>query len=212
MTLAHDEDGDAGDVAAQHRSQPEFDFEDEAVAPGVATLQPAPSQPAEAAAAPAQAAAHDAGFAPVPAEHDVERTPSALEMNVESASVDDAVEAVAPGSWSAAPVANESVAAFVDDAEPSVDSPAATAAAFAEPDVEPAQPVPAAEAAHAHNADAAEAIEATDVTEPAAEHAAVANADTAEPRPASPGLFDALPREQDPAQEAADAARDARNA
>jgi ribonuclease E len=213
MTAAHDDDADAGEVAAQHRSQPEFDFEDDAVAPVAATPQPAPSQPAEAAAAPSQAAAHDAGFAPVPSEHDVERTPPGPEINVESATGEDAAEAIAPGTWSAAPVANEPVAAFADTAaEPSVDTPASTAAAFVEQDVEPAQPTAPAEAVQADNADAVEAGETTGVSEPVTQHAAAADSAEQAPLPATPGLFDALPREQDPAQAAADAARDARKA
>jgi ribonuclease E len=74
----------AADVTAQHRSQPEFDFDDEAApavsvaAPAQPVSRPAPSQPAEAAAAPAQAAAHDASFAHTPIEHDVDtRVPGA---------------------------------------------------------------------------------------------------------------------------------------
>jgi hypothetical protein len=157
--------------------------------------RPAPSQPAEAAAAPAQAAAHDAGFAHTPIEHDVERVSPAPETNVESASGGDAGEAIAPGSWASAPVANEAPTeiAEVEVAEEEVTSPAANAAAFVTSEVEPAatetEPAPAP-------VEAQVAVEDTTATAPA---------------PTAPGLFDAMPPE-DPAQAAAEAARDARNA
>jgi ribonuclease E len=200
-TLAHEDDADAGDVTAQHRSQPEFDFDDEAAptvsvaAPAQSVSRPAPSQPAEAAAAPAQAAAHDASFAHTPIEHDVERVSPAPETNVESASGGDEGEAIAPGSWASAPVANEAPA---DVAEEEVTSPAASAAAFVTSDVDATEPAPAP-------AEAPVADESND-TQLAVEEAAPTGT-----APAAPGLFDAMPPE-DPAQAAAEAARDARNA
>ncbi|MUV14810.1 ribonuclease E [Noviluteimonas gilva] len=136
---AEHDDADSGEVVAQHRSQPEFDFEDDFAPAQVAATnkpapvaqapivlaaavvesnafaqtfdaQPAPTQPAEAAAAPRQAAAHEAEFAQAPVEHDVERTPAA-ETNVESAATAwDHASASTPGAWTDAPIANESVA------------------------------------------------------------------------------------------------------
>jgi len=172
----------AGTVAASAAS----------VAPGASSMQPdasepSPSQPAEAAAAPAQAAAHDAAFAAAPSEHDVERTPSAMESNVESAAQrEDEAVAIAPGMWDATPVANDAVDTPRDMA---VESPAAQAASFASGDIEAGTP-PAIDAM-SRNAE-------TDVQ-------AIADNTAA---PVSPGLFDALPPE-DPAQAAAEAAAEA---
>ncbi|MGO4549814.1 ribonuclease E [Lysobacter sp. 2RAF19] len=184
----HD-DADTGEVVAQHRSQPEFDFEDDFAPAPVAT------QPAEAAAAPQQAAAREAQFAQAPVEHDVERT-SQAETNVESAATawDDA-SASTPGAWTDAPVANESVA----DAAPTLAEAEPVEAAPAAPQATPiveAQPVPEAQAdapvvVH-HDAQ-------RDVQEDA----------VADAHPA-PGLFDAMPT-ADPAQAAADAAEDAKH-
>ncbi|MCC8361529.1 ribonuclease E [Lysobacter sp. A6] len=194
----HDE-AEAGDVVAQHRSQPEFDFDDE-VAPAASSQpvasqpvasqpvasqpvvsEPAPMQPAEAAAAPQQAAAHDAAFAETPAEHDVERTPQGMDASVEStASSYDRVAATSPGAWTDTPVANEPVSASAPiDVEAEVESEA--------PDAIELAPV------------AREVARNDTAAEPEAE---------ADRRPASPGLFDAMPP-ADPAAAAADAAEDA---
>jgi ribonuclease E len=185
----HD-DADSGEVVAQHRSQPEFDFEDDFAPAPVAT------QPAEAAAAPQQAAAHDAQFAQAPVEHDVERT-SQAETNVESAATawDDA-SASTPGAWTDAPIANESVA----DAAPTQAEAEPVEAAPA-----PQQPAPVVEAQPASEAQAEE-------TPVVVHHDAQRDMqdDTiADVRPA-PGLFDAMPA-ADPAQAAADAAEDAKH-
>jgi ribonuclease E len=164
---AEHDDAETGEVAAQHRSQPEFDFEDDFAPAQVATPskpapvvqapiaqvaavvestsfaqtsdeQPAPTQPAEAAAAPRQAAAHEAEFAQAPVEHDVERTPVA-ETNVESAATSwDHASASTPGAWTDAPVANESVA----DTSPVQAQPESVEA-------EAIEPVPAREVAFA---------------------------------------------------------------
>lgn len=216
-------------IAARHRSQPEFDFDDVAmpaepakrptpapaavapvvvaaaaapmiapevaapvataeIAAQVATPDATPSLPAEAAAAPTDAAVHDAVFADAPVDHDIERTPAA-DANVETASGGDENAAVAPGAWEPAPVANEAVADTVDAA---IESPASNAAAFMTPDVE-APRAPAVDAM-SHNVD-------TDV------EAGTQAAAQAEPAPA-PGLFDALPS-ADPAQAAAEAVTEA---
>lgn len=212
-------DADAGAVAAQHRSQPEFDFDDlaapaeprkrsappvtvaaaafaapaiapEVAAPEAAMQEPTPSQPAEAAAAPTIAAAHDAVFADAPTDHDIERTPSGPEANVESASGGDAGGAIAPAAWEPAPVANEVVPETVDVA---TESPASQAAAFVAPDVE----APARAPADAMSRNVESDVEA--------QAQASAQADVV---PAAPGLFDALPS-TDPAQAAAEAVSEA---
>jgi len=153
--------------------------------------EPSPSQPAEAAAAPAQAAAHDAAFAVAPSEHDVERTPSEMESNIESAAQrEDEAVAIAPGMWDATPVANDAVDT---PREMAVESPAAQAASFASGEVEAGAP-PAIDAM-SRNAE-------TDV------QAIADNTAQSDAAPVSPGLFDALPPE-DPAQAAAEAAAEA---
>jgi ribonuclease E len=199
-----------GAVVAQHRSQPEFDFDDDTT-PVVASspaIEPAPSQPAEAAAAPQQAAAHDAEFAQAPAEHDVERTPSGMDASVESAASGyDRVAATTPGAWSDAPVANESVSASapVDveaDADVEAQAPDAIEPAPAAREVASTTPAPAEEIAVARN-DVAAPAEAEAQAE--ADAQSVADADR---KPGTPGLFDAMPP-ADPAAAAADAAEDA---
>ena len=221
----HD-DMESGDVAAQHRSQPEFDFDDDG-APMVAISEPAPTQPAEAAAAPRQAAAHDAAFAAAPMEHDVERTPSGPDTNVESASTGyDADAVTSPGTWTAAPVANETARVDAASVEPDAIEPASVETASIEPaaSVEPGAAEPANAPVETVEAASVEAAAVEAAAEPAPVEAVVATPDTIampsrerdediapdsevsyiDPRQPSPGLFDAMP--EDPAQIAADAA------
>jgi ribonuclease E len=232
MAQDHEHDHDdmeSGEVAAQHRSQPEFDFDDDG-APLVATSEPAPTQPAEAAAAPRQAAAHDAAFAAAPMEHDVERTPSGPETNVESASTGyDADAVTSPGTWTASPVANESARIDAASVEPDAIEPASVETASVEPaSVEPGAAEPANVPVEAAPVEAASveatSVESTAVAPAPVEAAVAATPDTIampsrerdvdaapesevsyiDPRQPSPGLFDAMP--EDPAQIAADAA------
>ncbi len=198
----HD-DADTGEVAAQHRSQPEFDFEDD--------FAPAPvaSQPAEAAAAPQQAAAHEAQFAQAPVEHDVERTPPA-ETNVESAAAAwDHASASTPGTWTDAPVANESVAQAASaqgEAEP-VDAAPIDAAPVEVAPIEvapvPSQAAPVVETRPEPETQVETAVVQQDMQRDVQEDA------IAGPTP-TPGLFDAVPS-ADPAQAAADAVEDVKH-
>ena len=224
--MGTDMDADAGAIAAQHRSQPEFDFDDEPAATQAFAREPAPSQPAEAAAAPRQAAAHDAAFADAPVEHDVERTPSGMDASVESAaSAYDRIAATTPGAWTDAPIANEPVgAAPVEDDAEAVETPQVPVEDIAMTDASPAPSAsPAVQAAEAATIDVERAPEANVATIDV-ERAPEANVATTEPpdtrpeadtradnAPRTPGLFDAMPP-ADPAQTAADAAEDATHA
>jgi len=113
---------------------------------------------------------------------------------------------VHPGNWSEAPVANEAVAESVDapTSVEAVETPVASATRAPEPS-SPVIAQPASVDATVDEAAADQTAVEAAVDQPDADHVAAANA------PRAPGLFDAMPPE-DPAQAAADAARDARNA
>ncbi len=201
--LEHEhDDAFAGDVAAAHRSQPEFDFDDEA--PTVVTATPAQVEPAAAPATPEETRAK-AVPAPV-----VAIAPAAFAATVLTEAVAEPSPAVVTQPATVAAAAEPEVAedaaveaAAADDTNAVLIEVATTTPAAVEAAIEPiAESVSATPA----QVDAvAEADNASAASEPAVNEESVDQQAVGEN--ATPGLFDALPSSHPatPAETAAEA-------
>ena len=209
----HDDAIEAGDVSAAHRSQPEFDFDEDAapvVVPARAEVAAAPVEVAQVvevaavAAAPAEAAADAVAGIPAPSAPEADEPVAPALSDIEHAVVpqvegnagvttaDESAGDTDIGMARAEPIQP----APVPMPAPVESRPAAFNESFATA-LEPSAPVGAIEppsgivASAAAGADAAASTDAAATTEPSA--------------PVAPGLFDALPEPASPAEAAAEA-------
>jgi ribonuclease E len=193
----HDDAIEAGDVSAAHRSQPEFDFEEDA-APFVAPAR------ADVAAAPAEAAADAVAGIPAPAAPEADEPVAPALSDIEHAVVpqvegnagvttaDESAGDTDLGMARAEPIQP----APVPMPAPVEARPAAFNESFATA-LEPSAPVGAVEPASGIAASAAAGADAAAATDAATTPESAG--------PVTAGLFDSLPEPASPAEAAAEA-------